>query len=352
MKLKKITACLDMYGCPNRCKHCWLAITPNGNLTIEDLKFTYQAFRPFTDDLEIVSNYREEDYAPNYKELWNLTSELSDSKTTHFENISYWRAVRDSDYIPWLYTLGVRAAQLTVFGDENTTDFFVGRKGAFKEIIKTIEQLVQNRISPRIQMFIYKNNIDQLPFIEKLLVDLNLEERCKSFDKQFSFFLHQGSCSGENAQFYEDWITNEEIKQIPEKLLKYTFKHFNTINKKEIWGSPEKEVSEKLALDDSTLNIVNDTPVFYVDNKFNVYPNFETPSEIWLLGNLKTMKMEEILKNYLQNTSLGQKTLAEVSTAELVREFGNYESNRLFGECDYKNLLLHKYCRRKLSEKQ
>lgn len=39
MNFEKITACLDMYGCTNRCKHCWLGITPNGNLSIDDLKF-------------------------------------------------------------------------------------------------------------------------------------------------------------------------------------------------------------------------------------------------------------------------------------------------------------------------
>lgn len=348
MKFKKITACLDMYGCPNRCKHCWLKITPNGNLTNDDLRFTYQAFRPFTNDLEIVANYREEDYAPNYKELWDLSVELSDNKTPHFENISYWRAARDLDYIPWLYNLGVRAAQLTIFGNEETTDFFVGRKGAFKEIIKTIEQLVKYRISPRIQMFIYKSNINQLSFVEKLLIDLDLENRCKDFDKEFSFFLHQGSCSGENAQFYEDWITLEEIKKIPKKLLDYTVTHFNTASKEEIWGKPENKVCENLVQDVSTLNIVNNTPIFYIDNNFNVYPNYETPSEIWLLGNLKTTKVENILKNYKQNKSIGQKALTEVSASKLVKEFGNLQSERLFGESDYKNLLLHKYCLAKM----
>ena len=24
MKFNRITACLDMFGCPNRCKHCWI----------------------------------------------------------------------------------------------------------------------------------------------------------------------------------------------------------------------------------------------------------------------------------------------------------------------------------------
>ena len=128
-----------MYGCPNRCKHCWLGVTPNGNLSIDDLKFVAEQFRPFTDNLEVSDRYREEDYSDNYKELWRITSELSDTKTPHFELISYWRAVRDKEYVPWLASLGVKAAQLTIFGDEKTTDYFVGRKGTFQEILQTSE---------------------------------------------------------------------------------------------------------------------------------------------------------------------------------------------------------------------
>jgi len=39
MKFEKITACLDMHGCPNRCKYCWSGTTPDGNLPIFDLKY-------------------------------------------------------------------------------------------------------------------------------------------------------------------------------------------------------------------------------------------------------------------------------------------------------------------------
>lgn len=135
MKYKKITVCLDMYGCPNRCRHCWLGAQDNGNLTVQDLKDTAEAFRAFADTFEIFDWYREPDFRDNYKELWKLTEELSDRKTPHYELISFWRAVRDPEYIPWVASLGVRNAQLTLFGDEAATDYFIGRKGAYQEIL-------------------------------------------------------------------------------------------------------------------------------------------------------------------------------------------------------------------------
>lgn len=54
MRRKKITVCLDMYGCPNRCRHCWLGVTHNGNMSISEIEFTAQQFKPFTDCLQIM----------------------------------------------------------------------------------------------------------------------------------------------------------------------------------------------------------------------------------------------------------------------------------------------------------
>ena len=39
-----ITVCLDMRGCPNRCRHCWIGHAPNARLPKEALrleKYTY-----------------------------------------------------------------------------------------------------------------------------------------------------------------------------------------------------------------------------------------------------------------------------------------------------------------------
>jgi hypothetical protein len=105
-----LTACLDMAGCPNRCRHCWLGITPNGRLHEDDLRFVAEAFRPFTDNLSVDSWYREPDYLPEYKRLWEVERELSDTRPVlHWELMSVWRAARDPEYVPWLKSLGLKA---------------------------------------------------------------------------------------------------------------------------------------------------------------------------------------------------------------------------------------------------
>ncbi|MGN1143434.1 MAG: hypothetical protein ACI4SU_02625, partial [Anaerovoracaceae bacterium] len=85
MRMKKTTIALDMNGCPNRCRHCWIGHSPNGNLTEEDLKYAAAQFRPYTDCLEVYDWYREPDYHDDYKLRWELCEQLSDRKREHFE---------------------------------------------------------------------------------------------------------------------------------------------------------------------------------------------------------------------------------------------------------------------------
>lgn len=345
MKFDSITVCLDMYGCPNRCRHCWIGHTPNGNMPIAELEYTAKQFKPFANRFEIFDWYREPDYRDNYKELWDTCRKLSDNKTEHFELISIWRITRDKEYVRWLSSLGVKHAQLTLFGDEETTDFYTGRKGAYKEIIQTIDILINNKISPRIQAFINKDNIDKMIYVENLIKDLDLDNRCKALGGEFSFFLHQGSCDGENEKFYDVRVTPDDIKNIPKTLADYTLKYFCEDDINKVFGVTEAELYDELINDNSTESYVENTPVFYVDKEFNVYPNLTSTYEFWCLGNLKTDGVEAVLNNYIESKSVAQSTGLNIPICDLVKKCGNPESQRLFSKEDYIIYLLNKYCR-------
>ena len=341
---KSITLCLDMYGCPNRCRHCWLGVTPNGQMPIAEIEAAADAFRPFTDCLQIDSWYREPDYHDSYRQLWELCSRLSDKPPVHFELISYWRLVRDPEYVRWLSSLGLSAAQLTLFGGEQTTDFFIGRKGAYAEIQKAIDILIQNRISPRIQAFVYHGNSNELAHLETLIEQLKLEERCRAFGGKFSFFLHQGSCDGESEKLYADWVTPEDLANIPPKLAAYTLSHFNKSSLTDVFGKPEQVLYEELCEDRSTASYVADSPVFFIDKDFDVYPNISAPAPHWRLGNLKR-DGAAILQGYSDSKSAAQHTRLTVPLGDIVKAGGDQTSRRLFSRDDYITLLLNRYCK-------
>ena len=346
VKLKKLTLAVDMYGCPNRCRHCWVGHSPNGHMAVDDLKKIAEKFKPYAYEFEIFDWYREPDFNNNYKELWELRKELSNKITPHYELISVWRIIRDDNYVKWLVSLGLTKAQLTLFGGEATTDYYTGRKGAYREILQAIDILTENKISPRIQVFINNDNIDELPHIEKLILENRLPERCADFNGEFACFVHQGSCDGENAKLYDVHITQDDLKKIPPLFSEYTLKYFQANNLNDIFGQTEKDLYNKYREDTLTGNYVVDTPVLFIDNIYNVYPNISTPTPFWCLGNLKENSAEEILQNYLTGKSVAQTVRREIPLNEIVKSCGDPNSMRLFGKKDYITFLLNQYCER------
>ena len=79
-----ITVCLDMRGCPNRCRHCWIGHAPNARLPKEALIALAEAFRPFAKRLTVYDWYREPDYGDDYREMWELCGRFSDARPEHF----------------------------------------------------------------------------------------------------------------------------------------------------------------------------------------------------------------------------------------------------------------------------
>ena len=180
-----IMVCLDMFGCTNRCKHCWIGHSPNGNLTNDDLRFVAEKFRPFTNSLTVYDWYREPDYKDGYKERWNLCQSLSNTQEQHFELISVWRIVRDKEYAKWLSSLGLKKAQLTLFGGPEKTDSYTGRKNAYSEIDVYKRQVRVHALFPQSRALLCKAAV----FLE--------ENRRKNFyapPAWFSSFLSRYSC--------------------------------------------------------------------------------------------------------------------------------------------------------------
>lgn len=346
MRFSNITLCLDMQGCPNRCRHCWLGWQPNGNLPESALDEAAGAFAPFTDSLRVYDWYREPDFSDRYRERWEKCGALSDpaAQRPHFELASVWRLARDGRYAPWLASLGVEAVQLTLFGGEEATDFYTGRKGAYRDILRAIHVLLENGVAPRIQVFVNKDNIGELPQVEALIDRLELEGRCREIGRRFACFVHQGSCDGENQRFYGAWVTAEDLERIPERLADYTLRHFGKGSLAEVFGPPERELYAQLLDDGPTASYVEDRPVFFIDRQFDVYPNLSAPSPAWRLGNLRQDGAGAVLAAYAESRSPAQHTRLTVPARQLALAQGDPKSLRLFGMDDYIILLLNRFC--------
>ena len=87
-------------------------------------------------------------------------------------------------------------------------------------------------------MFVNERNIGHLNYVERLINGLELERRCREVGGEFSFFLHAGSCDGENEQFYGMRITPQMLERIPKSLAELTIKHFGKKNIYGVFGEP------------------------------------------------------------------------------------------------------------------
>jgi len=338
-KLKSLTLWVDMHGCPNRCLHCWLGHGPGGGMDEGDLRRAAGAFRPFAEEFEIVSHYREPDYAENYRALWDLEAALSDKKMPHAELMSVWRAARDPDYVPWLRRLGLKACQLTLFGGEAMTDRYTGRKGAYRDILRGIELLLENDIQPRLQAFVNQETIAEMHLVEELLRTYNIEHA----------FAHQGSCTGAAAELYDVWPTPETLERMPPLLTALSLKHWKAKSLRKVFGETEQALYKKLAHSKSTHSFVTDTPYIFVDHKWDVYPNNGGPFPHWRLGNLKRDGARAIMERYFNERSPAQAARRSVPLGGMVRACGDPDSRKLFVQSDYEDYILEKYCEREIS---
>ena len=146
MNNKPLTLAVDMYGCPNRCLHCWLSHMPNRTMEPDADRWIVDQFKPYFDHIEFFSWLREPDFCPDYRSRWERDKILSvNAVPPRFELASFWRLSRDPGYVSFLKDVGVGCVQLTFFGMDETTDRYVGRKGAFQELLEATEILLDNQ---------------------------------------------------------------------------------------------------------------------------------------------------------------------------------------------------------------
>ncbi len=336
----KAAVIMDMYGCPNRCKHCWLRHDRNANTPVEDFIWLAKQFKeyerdgkPFFEELVFNTWYREPDYPDNYRELWELENRLSTGKVLRFELASIWRLARDESYAPWLRELGVEIVQLTLFGTEENTDYFKGRKDAYKEHLQAIDILLENEIVPRIQIFPFSTIIDDISRLYRVLKDIRLEERVNALGKEFTCFLNTTNPIGAGFNLEDIRFRRSDISKLPKYLVDKTLKHFNSENTHTLWKT-EAELLPSLLEEDNPLNEESEILAFMVDADFNVYPNFGEIAEWWCLGNVKEDGVEKIIDNFIKRSTPGMKMNFEIPVRYFAEKYGKQDDERLWTKVD------------------
>ena len=353
IKSRQIGLSFDMFGCPNRCRHCYIGRLPNWNMTEEDVRWAVDQFRrytrsgddhPFFEAINAVTWIREPDFSDDYKRLYELEVELSDMKTfrAQWELMSIWRAARDEGYAPWAHSIGIRTCQMSFFGVGETQDWLHRRKGAFQDCLIATERLLDAGIKPRWQLFLTRKILPELGEILKLVERLRLEERVRALGGEFTMFIHPPALSGEGRFLDHLRPTIDEIRAIPSELIEASLKH---MNRDRIWATEGETVNRILNEEDKfPYSIADPEELFFIVNGgWNVFTNTGTSCEPWWrLGNLKKDPLHQIIENFEQNRSIGLHTVHSVPLKELAMRYGDPNSRLIDAGVD--ELWVSRYC--------
>ena len=334
MDRKLISLIVDMYGCPNRCRHCWLGHMPNIQMETDADQWIVEYFKPYFDKIGYYSWLREPDFCYDYRERWEKDKKLSvNTVPERFELASFWRLVRDPEYVKFLKEVGTKVVQLTFFGLEKMTDKYVGREGAFQELLQATEILLANEIAPRWQAFIYDENKTEIVELLFLSERLNLKGRCQTFGSEFKFFVQAGGCDGENRKQYPIWINKKDIPQV---LIPFYYDYENLLTEAECCNLLREDLSHRVRTN-------GDSIVVMVSNTYDVFFNFTHMKPGWKIGNLKTDNPDELVRRIVEEDFPALNLARQVTMKELVARYGNAQSDKAFSLSDYKDYLLNKY---------
>ena len=332
--MANLTLAVDLYGCPNRCRHCWLGHMPNRAMEDGADERIVAAFQPHFDSIAFYSWVREPDFCQDYRERWERDKALSvNAQPVRFELASFWRLARDEQYAPFLRDVGVRCVQLTFFGMEETTDRYIGRKGAFRELLRATDILLENGIAPRWQAFINEENRFEIVRLQEYARSMRLEERCRAAGGQFRFFTHEGSCDGENRRLYDIRIRKEHI---PGELISVYHGYDSLLS--------EEECCALLANESEPFVYHNEGDiVLYIANDYGVYFNFTHMTPEWRVGDLRTDPPAELARRVLEEDTPALRLARQMPLRDLARRYGDPTSRRAFGLGDYKEYLLNRF---------
>ena len=334
---------VDMRGCPNRCRHCYLGAADGGTLAEADLRWTVARFREFVASnrnrtpvrkLTVASWFREPDYADNYRDLHELEKELSDSGPYRYELLSIWRLARDPGYAEWARKVGPDTCQITFFGMEETNDWFHRRRGAFRDALAATERLLAVGMKPRWQLFLTRKLIPELPDLLNLVRDLKLRERVAELGGQFDLFMHIPGPDGEGRHIEHLRPTDAEVQSLPGEIIESSMRHFRDWER--LWYT-ERELLARIRADEAVFPYAYPRPErlwMLVRSNWDVFSNCGCLDDWWKLGNLRADPVADILGRFERNEPPGLRTIHTVPPRDLIAQHANPAGTKVYSDKD------------------
>ena len=80
-----------------------------------------------------------------------------------------------------------------------------------------------------------------------------------------------------------------------------------------------------------------------ISNTCDVYFNYTHMTKPWVIGNMYTIAADELVRRIIEEDTFAINTLNQVAWSELVKKYGNFNSEKVFQLGDFKMFLVNEY---------
>lgn len=331
------TLLVEVAGCPNACRHCFLEGTPRGDERGPDWARALHALfseyaRGRGEPPPEVSLYMQEPfYHSRWREMLELEEELNGTSGRDRLLKKRWRALvtvgwriaREETFARWLKDYGYDVVQLTFFGLRDMHDWFARRRGAFDDLTRTMQRAADAGLVVMPSIMLHKRLIPELGDLLEFLARSGLPhvdkgrpwESLQTLDPTGRGYALEGLrpdvddiCS----------LSDEIVKRIEMPLRPES--DYVT----EILGEPEAPPE----WDPSGLWLA-------VDLSGNAYPDHCSTLDEWhCLGNVFEEGPELIAERLHAGEPPGLRARRQLSERELAERYGDVAGRKVYGSHD------------------
>jgi len=340
LDFRQVAVAFDMFGCPNRCRHCFVGRRPEGRIGEDEVRRVAGAFRGLKrggeaafEKVWVSTSVREPDFSDDYRQLHELEAELSDGPPHRFELLSVWRLARDEGYAEWARSVGPDTCQITFFGEAETTDWYCGRRGAFADALTATERLLEAGMKPRWQIFANTRGLGELDALMRRVDDLRLRHRVEELGGRFDVFMHPWGPSASAVDVEEYRPAAGDMARVPAELLASSREHFG---REALWRTEAELYAEIQAREPWSPYAIEPEPThmpwFLVDAAMDVYFNQFGWEPWWRLGNLAAEPLETILNRFESDDTPGLRTINTITPQQLAAPHGDPAGGKIYSD--------------------
>ncbi|MGB3341434.1 MAG: radical SAM protein [bacterium] len=321
---KYFTIDLILNLCNNKCRHCYSQIQgsivqpPLDNIVLLLDKINESTISEFIlcpwclmheplliRNIDILIAYIREKW-PKCKSNDHLASNLS--------VISH-----NPEILNKLHRVGIRSIQFSFYGTEEVHDYFAGRQGAYKGIEKAIPLLLEQGFKLTPIIWLHSKIGPSLPRLLSIFNKYEFELPSNKLPAKLIEPFGNQIKHPKDIPTYEDLINYKDI--LPEHIFSYKESAIcRNIMENTFGGQNNKDIYD--------LN--NLTCSYTVLSNGDIYQFWTPMHPLFKLGNVLNDRMDEIHKRYFNNESQGHIILNNLEDVQLVHEFGNLRSNKLY----------------------